>query len=293
MSKPILLIVSIACSVWAARERIRANQKRNTIYNVPYQDSDCRLEKHIQIDHIREDIPGSHLKQVWMSNSTSIILILVLVASYIYKMNQNLFSGNIDWGYLVIAGLVGSLFGHMGACYSQMLALSSPSQPPVMIPPTTDMMNARTPSLNLSGVWIKDKQRSDSMDAACDAMKLNMIMRKAIHLIQGVEISIDNRQFLFTVLSGIMWFKVREKYSLDGSPSRHKRRDLRRGGAQGTASIDEDGFIHLHSEFGNPLAGNLREIFYLFSQDELHIAAVLSVPPEADVVYTQVYRRKR
>ena len=39
------------------------------------------------------------------------------------------------------------------------------------------------------------------------------------------------------VLSGILWFKVVERYPLDGSPRSHKRRDLRRGLLAGSAHI--------------------------------------------------------
>jgi hypothetical protein len=84
--------------------------------------------------------------------------------------------------------------------------------------------------LNLNGVWTKDKEASDSMDPVCDLMQLNRLMRVAIGLIKGVEIIADpNDSFQLNVLSGIMWFKIKEKFSLNGEEARHRRRDFRGG----------------------------------------------------------------
>ena len=42
---------------------------------------------------------------------------------------------------------------------------------------------------------------------------------------------LDGGQFTMSVLSGILWFKVTERYPLDGAPVQCRRRDLRRGGS--------------------------------------------------------------
>lgn len=40
---------------------------------------------------------------------------------------------------------------------------------------------------------------------------------------------LDGQQFQMSVLSGILWFKVTERYPLSGQPVQWRRRDLRRG----------------------------------------------------------------
>ncbi|GIM12793.1 hypothetical protein Vretimale_16028 [Volvox reticuliferus] len=44
------------------------------------------------------------------------------------------------------------------------------------------------PDQRLGGVWVKDPTRSDSMDEATSAMRLNGIVRTAIRLIRGLEL---------------------------------------------------------------------------------------------------------
>jgi hypothetical protein len=43
-------------------------------------------------------------------------------------------------------------------------------------------------------------------------------------------VRLDGQQFQMSVLSGILWFKVTERYPLSGQPVQWRRRDLRRGG---------------------------------------------------------------
>ena len=54
----------------------------------------------------------------------------------------------------------------------------------------------------------KDKDASDSMDPAMDLMGLNGLIRKAINLVRGVEISITDDTFKMAITSVIPWFKV-------------------------------------------------------------------------------------
>ena len=56
-------------------------------------------------------------------------------------------------------------------------------------------------------------------------------------LIKGVQVDLDtaSQQFTMLVLSGIFWFKVTERYPLDGSSRQYRRRDLRRGAVGGGA----------------------------------------------------------
>jgi len=132
----------------------------------------------------------------------------------------------------IAIALLASLTLHiLIALYSPtFLSFTSQAQtaPSTSIAPTVVSRPERI--LDLNGVWKKDKEASDSMDPVCDLMQLPRLLRMAVGLIKGVEIVTDpNDSFQLNVLSGIMWFKIKEKYSLNGEESRHRRRDFRRG----------------------------------------------------------------
>ena len=55
---------------------------------------------------------------------------------------------------------------------------------------------------------LQDRAASSSMDAALDLAEIGGILRKAIHLLKGCEISLDNGEFTFAVTSILPWFKV-------------------------------------------------------------------------------------
>eukprot|EP00887_Chlorella_sp_A99_P002457 scaffold10.g2457.t1 len=89
----------------------------------------------------------------------------------------------------------------------------------------------------MGGVWVKDKQASDSMDVACSLMRLSGLVRAAVGLIKGLEIRITPGQFEMAVLSGILWFKIRERYHTSGEARQLGRRDLRRGKHTGRVEL--------------------------------------------------------
>lgn len=62
---------------------------------------------------------------------------------------------------------------------------------------------------------IQDKAASSSMDAALDLTEIHGLLRKAICLLKGCEISFDNGDFVFAVTSVVPWFKVRLPWVLD------------------------------------------------------------------------------
>ncbi|GAB4817126.1 hypothetical protein N2152v2_004172 [Parachlorella kessleri] len=166
---------------------------------------------------------------------------------------------------------------------------------------------------DLSGVWIKDKGASDSMDPVCKAMELGRLMRMAIGLVRGLEIKMDSSTFHLNMLpvTGLGWFKVREAYPMDGQPARCGRRDMRKGGHTGhlepavpavpaaaagghTGHLEPapDGGLLLHAQWGEPCGGSFVEHMYLASPEVLHIDSDMTVR-ETPVKYRTVYRRQR
>lgn len=187
------------------------------------------------------------------------------------------------------AALIGAILAHYGAAWLFSRHLRKITSHHRHNSPT------HHPQHSVQGYWSKDKTASDSMDQACNAMQLGGIIKAAIGLIKGIEIKgFEEGEFQLDVLSGILWFRVKEVYPLDDSVVKHRRRDMRRGGALGRARVlssdsDGGGSIWLRNEFGG---GSLEEKFHLSGVDELHVDAVLRIGDGSPIKYRQVYRRQ-
>ncbi|GLI66406.1 hypothetical protein VaNZ11_010167 [Volvox africanus] len=143
---------------------------------------------------------------------------------------------------------------------------------------------------DLSGIWIKNREKSQSMEDAMNLMRLNGIIRQAVKLVKGVNIKVDRDNFTFTVFSFISWFKVKEVYPMNGEERPYRRRDLRRGGAMG--HVEPQGRnIQVHLRWNDPYGGQGRDHFRLVSEDELHIDSVIEVAGQT-ARYLTVYNRK-
>jgi hypothetical protein len=55
----------------------------------------------------------------------------------------------------------------------------------------------------------QDHAASDSLEPAIQLFELSLVMRHAIELVRGVEISIEDDLLRFSLLSPVSWFKVR------------------------------------------------------------------------------------
>lgn len=143
----------------------------------------------------------------------------------------------------------------------------------------------------LNGIWLKDRSLSDSMDAALDLIELHGIVRMAVNLVKGLEIHTTPGEFRFSVLSGVLWFKITERYPLDGEVRKHRRRDLRGGGSFGRVEPAPSGGIYCSNRFSEPLAGSVSEHFYCPLPNLLHVDTVLTVRGKS-VSYRQVYHKK-
>lgn len=150
------------------------------------------------------------------------------------------------------------------------------------------------PVEELTGRWMKDKEASDSMDPVCNLMQLNSLLRAAINLIKGIDIqATSGSEFKFAVLSGVLWFKIRESYPLDGTEVRHRRRDFRGGGSLGKALPCPGGGVTVHHRFGPVMAGTMEERFYCPDPTTLNVVTTLDVPSRGPpITYTQIYRKK-
>ncbi|GFR44808.1 hypothetical protein Agub_g6144 [Astrephomene gubernaculifera] len=142
------------------------------------------------------------------------------------------------------------------AAASQEPSTAALSWPPVPPP---------SPDPRLQGVWVKDPSRSEPMDEAIAAMRLNGLVRSAVRLIRGLELDVRGGRFNMAIFSVIAWFKVRESYGLDGGVGQYNRRDLRRGKHSGSVAVQPDGSLLLSLTWGEPLPGSGTDHFAVVS----------------------------
>eukprot|EP01025_Chloroclados_australasicus_P029518 TRINITY_DN2951_c0_g1_i1.p1 TRINITY_DN2951_c0_g1~~TRINITY_DN2951_c0_g1_i1.p1 ORF type:complete len:316 (-),score=31.26 TRINITY_DN2951_c0_g1_i1:375-1322(-) len=143
---------------------------------------------------------------------------------------------------------------------------------------------------SLTGTWIKDFERSDSMDKALDLMEMGGIVRTAVRLIRGVQIKLTEKEFVFSLFSIIPWFKITERYPTDGETRRYRRRDLRPGKHVGYIE-EKQSKIVTRVVWSDPFGGNSMDILSCPSDDELQIESHLNVGGKS-VSFTSIYRKQ-
>lgn len=110
------------------------------------------------------------------------------------------------------------------------------------------------PSSELSGQWHKDKSQSDSMQEACDAVQLKWVLRRALAILNTLEVCSvctfsyhmhpccheqtlisamvqidDNPEYFQTNIKAGGIMDVVERYPWTGEEKQHSRRDKRPG----------------------------------------------------------------
>ncbi|KAK9833709.1 hypothetical protein WJX74_003388 [Apatococcus lobatus] len=142
---------------------------------------------------------------------------------------------------------------------------------------------------NLAGTWIKDRAASSSMDAALDLAEIHGLLRKAICLLKGCEISFDQGDFVFAVTSVVPWFKVIERYPMTGETRQWRRRDLRKG--KHTGYVEQQGSsICVHLDWDHPIAGHGQDRMSSPSENALVVESDCVIGGQA-LTYRTVYRR--
>lgn len=161
-----------------------------------------------------------------------------------------------------------------------------------------------------NGRWTKNRDLSDSMDPLSDLMRIHGLMRTAIGLINGADIKISGTKsnhkdqsqrdrcvptLHLNVLSGILWFKIRETYPLDRIEVRHRRRDFRLGGTYGRAWWDADSqlpAIHIHNRFKGKLEGTMVEEYKWMTKSILHVDTTVTIK-DGSVSFRQVFNKQQ
>lgn len=147
----------------------------------------------------------------------------------------------------------------------------------------------RTP--NLSGVWVKDKAASDSMEPTLKLMHVNRLIRTAVKLVKGIELQQTGNSFEMIVLSGILWFKIKERYPLTGEVRQFKRRDLRKGLHRGSVEKLPDGAVCITLEWDEPLGGVGTDVFYIPAAGILYVDSTILMQGQT-IKYRTIYNKQ-
>jgi hypothetical protein len=183
---------------------------------------------------------------------------------------------------------------HLGAAVSPSSPSSSTS-PPSFSP---------SELAGLTGRWRKDGAASDSMDAACDAVALPWILRKAVGVVKVLELEDTPAHFRTRLKAGGV-LDIVETYPWDGSTVLHGRRDKRRGGHRGhvervvaPGSADGSGSglpgARIVVSWDDPHGGTCSDAFTLSPDGRTLLqATVMRMAGTGAVVeYKTVYRRE-
>eukprot|EP00878_Enallax_costatus_P043997 GHUV01052133.1.p1 GENE.GHUV01052133.1~~GHUV01052133.1.p1 ORF type:complete len:130 (+),score=22.91 GHUV01052133.1:443-832(+) len=129
------------------------------------------------------------------------------------------------------------------------------------------------------------------MNEAITLMGLSGLMRQAIKLIKGVRITQDDVSFTMAVFSVISWFKVSERYTLDGATGSYRRRDFRRGRHSGSLSVPAHDKVQLNVAWNDPFGGTGTDVFHMPNPDVLHVDSEMLVHGKS-CKYRTVYKRQ-
>ena len=145
----------------------------------------------------------------------------------------------------------------------------------------------------LTGRWKKDKNASQDMTAAMDAVELATPLRWAVGILSTLDVTDDGTSFGTTIKAGGV-LDVRERYPWDPAAPTvvHPRRDKRRGSHTGRVLRSEGGHPVIRVEWGPPHGGVCDDEFILSEDGRALIQRTTMVVDGVPVPpYDTVYRR--
>ena len=129
----------------------------------------------------------------------------------------------------------------------------------------------------LEGTYTRNNSKSDTLEGICNLMRLNWFVRRAVLLVRGIEIVYDPvlDEVKFDIFSVIPWFRITERYPLEGDPKKYRRRDMRSGTNEGSARIwrryagnEQHGemVLELRLKWDDPRAGEESAVYSLVNK---------------------------
>lgn len=152
------------------------------------------------------------------------------------------------------------------------------------------------PPTGLTGRWRKDKAASDSMDAACDAVALPWVLRKAVGVVKILELEDSPAHFRTRLKAGgILDIVETYPWAPGAAEVVHGRRDKRRGGHTGRVERVEGGGAAIRVAWDDPHAGTCVDAFTVSPDGRtLTQATTMVMRGTGEVVaYKTVFRRER
>ncbi|KAL3146264.1 hypothetical protein ABBQ32_002965 [Trebouxia sp. C0010 RCD-2024] len=142
----------------------------------------------------------------------------------------------------------------------------------------------------LSGRWQKDKSQSDSMQKACDVVQLKWVLRRALAVLNTLEIE-DTPDYLRTVIKAGGIMDVVEQYPWNGQERQHSRRDKRGGHHHGKVVRTERGPA-IRVRWADPFGGTCQDTFDM-SEDGQQLTQITEMVMNTGEIcnYKTVYRR--
>ncbi|KAK9862509.1 hypothetical protein WJX84_002777 [Apatococcus fuscideae] len=119
---------------------------------------------------------------------------------------------------------------------------------------------------SVTGKWKKIASRSDDMKEACDIVELSWLLRKALRLLDTLEVNNSPERFETKIKAGGI-MDVVERYSWSGDITEHKRRDKRRGIHRGRVSLTESG-PQISVEWDDPFGGRCLDTFQVSDDNQ-------------------------
>eukprot|EP00879_Flechtneria_rotunda_P006527 GHRR01006860.1.p1 GENE.GHRR01006860.1~~GHRR01006860.1.p1 ORF type:complete len:354 (+),score=133.89 GHRR01006860.1:626-1687(+) len=153
--------------------------------------------------------------------------------------------------------------------------------------------SAPVQEVDLSGLWVKDRDRSDmaGYEEALDVLGLSSMQKVTARLIDGIEIKQAPNHFTVNFVTVVPFFKVTEKVALDGGSSQLNRRDLRSGKQTATATSVPGGVL-VDMRWGAPVQGSLSEQYSLEPDGCLRVYAETRVGERLVASHT-IYKRSK
>jgi hypothetical protein len=147
----------------------------------------------------------------------------------------------------------------------------------------------RDKTIDLSGVWIKDRKNSDSLAGICKIANINFILRKAICLVRGSELKQTEEGLKVRVFSEIPWFSLNEWYEFKNN-TLNKRRDLRRGHMDCTMVKTKTG-LKFHLQWPEPWGGYESTQYILLGEHTLQVKTDCVIRDKS-ITYQTLYHRR-
>ena len=148
---------------------------------------------------------------------------------------------------------------------------------------------AASATVDLSGIWIKDRKKSDSLAGVCKIANVNFILRKAICLVRGSELKQTEEGLKIRVFSEIPWFSLNEWYEFKTN-TLNKRRDLRRGHMNCTMRKTKTG-LTFYMEWPEPWGGYESTEYILRGEHTLQVKTDCTIRDKS-ISYQTLYHRR-